>query len=316
MANILITGAGGFIGASLARDLITSKHNISIIVRRQSHLWRLKDVLSHIGVNNVDMTSIAEINKVVKKTQPDIVYHLAAHGGYPFQQNLDTIIKTNLISSVNLMHALSTHCNQCKFINTGSSSEYGLKQRAMKESDVTEPISVYGITKLSQTLFAKYFNKKYNLHTVTLRLFSVYGPYEEPGRLIHDIMMALVNKSELELSSPKPRRDFIHMDDVLSALKKAAFVKGARGKVFNIGSGKDYSVKDALDMACKVTNTKLKVKWGIEEKSRSFNSNSKWIADITNANKILKWKPAISFREGLLKTYEWYHNNVKIYANR
>ncbi|MDE1844348.1 MAG: NAD(P)-dependent oxidoreductase [Thaumarchaeota archaeon] len=316
MSRILITGAGGFVGANLVRDLVKSKHNVSIVVRRQSNLWRLKDVLSHIGVNHVDMTDIAEINKVIKKTQPDIVYHLAAHGGYPFQQDLDTIIKTNLISSVNLMHALSNHCNQCKFINTGSSSEYGPKQRAMRESDVTDPISVYGITKLSQTLFAKYFNKKYNMHTVTLRLFSVYGPYEEPGRLIHDIMMALVNKKELKLSSPKPRRDFIHMDDVISALKKAALVKGAKGKVFNIGSGRDYSVRDALDIACKVTDTKLKVKWGIEEKSRSFNSNSKWIADITNANKILKWKPVIPFREGLLKTYEWYYNNVKIYANR
>lgn len=316
MTNILITGAGGFVGANLVYDIIKSKHNVSIVVRRQSNLWRLKDALSHLDVNYVDMTDIAETSKVIKKIQPDIVYHLAAHGGYPFQQDLDTIIKANLISSVNLMRALSTHCNQCKFINTGSSSEYGLKQRAMRESDATEPISVYGITKLSQTLFAKYFNKKYNLHAVTLRLFSVYGPYEEPGRLIHDIMMALISKKELELSSPKPRRDFIHMDDVLSALKKAAHVKGAKGKVFNIGSGKDYSVKDVFDIACKVTHTKLKVKWGIEEKTRSFNSNSRWIADITNADKILKWKPTISFREGLLKTYEWYYNNVKIYANR
>jgi len=316
MTNILITGAGGFVGANLVHDLIKSKQNVSIVVRKQSNLWRLKNVLSHISVNYVDMTNIAEISKVIKKIQPNIVYHLAAHGGYPFQQDLDIIIKTNLISSVNLMRALSTHCNQCTFVNTGSSSEYGPKQKAMRESDLTEPTSVYGITKLSQTLFAKYFNQQYNLHTITLRLFSVYGPYEEPGRLIHDMMMALVGKKELELSSPKPRRDFVYMVDVISALKKAALVKDAKGKVFNIGSGRDYSVKDVLDIACNVTDTKLKVKWGVEKKSRSFNSNSKWIADITNANKILKWKPTISFREGLLKTYEWYHDNVKIYANR
>ncbi|MDE2589458.1 MAG: NAD-dependent epimerase/dehydratase family protein, partial [Patescibacteria group bacterium] len=184
MAHILITGASGFVGSNLTRELLQSNAEITIFIRKQSNLWRLQDILPRLDVNVVDMGDIESLKRIVKKIEPDIVYHLATYGGYPFQQDLETIILNNILYSVNLMHALENSSLE-RFVNIGSSSEYGVKSKPMLESDITEPVIPYAIAKVAQTLFSKYFFNQYKLPTVTLRLFSVYGPYEEAGRLIY-----------------------------------------------------------------------------------------------------------------------------------
>jgi nucleoside-diphosphate-sugar epimerase len=196
-----------------------------------------------------------------------------------------------------------------RLINLGSSSEYGIKSKPMKETDMLEPITPYGITKVAQTLFAQYFSRQSSLPSVTLRLFSVYGPYEEPGRLIYDIMVALIQKNRLKLGSPLPRRDFIHVDDVIIALQKAAKTRGVEGEIFNIGGGKDYSVKDAVDIARDISETDLKVTWNVKDKKRTFDRNTRWVANIQKAKQLLGWKPIHSFRDGLSETYRWYRDN-------
>jgi nucleoside-diphosphate-sugar epimerase len=269
MNNILITGASGFVGSNLVRKLIKSKDNVSILVRKQSNLWRLKDVLSQIDIHfmNEDAESL---KTTILKIKPDIVYHLATYGTYPFQQNFNTIIQSNILLSINLMRILESSGGVKRLINLGSSSEYGIKSKPMKETDMLEPITPYGITKVAQTLFAQYFSRQSSLPSVTLRLFSVYGPYEEPGRLIYDIMVALIQKNRLKLGSPLPRRDFIHVDDVIIALQKAAKTRGVEGEIFNIGGGKDYSVKDAVDIARDISGTNLKVTWNVKDRKESL----------------------------------------------
>lgn len=316
MTKILITGATGFVGSNLARTLLHQDKEISILIRKESNLWRIQDILSELDVHQIDMGNVEDINETIKKIKPEIVFHLATYGGYPFQQDVRSTIINNILYGVNLMQSLET-CDKLKrFINIGSSSEYGSKSKPMKEADIAEPITPYGIAKLAQTLYASYFFKSHLLPTVTLRLFSVYGPYEEPGRLIYDIMTALIRKQPLNLSSSSPRRDFIFIDDVISALLKAAEMPNVEGEIFNVGNGVDYSVKDVVDIASDVTNTKLEIKWGSEEKRRSFDTNSSWIADIRKSDQLLKWKPGISFKEGLFKTYQWYTNNIHCYEKR
>lgn len=316
MTSILITGATGFVGANLTRKFLDGKHTISILTRKESNLWRLHDVIDKIDVHIVDMSDKTSLCNTINDIQPDFAYHLATYGGYPFQQELDTIAQNNIISSVNFMDALEKCGNIKKVINFGSSSEYGPKSKPMKVDDATKPITAYGITKLAQTLFAKYFFAYRRLPIVTLRLFSVYGPFEEPGRLIYDIMIALVKKKGLKLSSPHPRRDFIYVDDVIGAIQKATEITGIEGEVFNIGSGIEHSVKDVIDIASNIADTKIELSWGANEKKRSFDTNTKWQADIDKTTKMLGWKPSTTLMHGLLKTYQWYINNIEFYKKR
>lgn len=220
MFSSIITGASGFVGSNLVRRLLENNHKVYVISRKNSNLWRLNDVLQKLDIHIVDMNNVKKLKLLIRKIEPQYIFHLATYGGYPFQRDSGIIVQANILNTVNLMEAAKNCTSLKRFINVGSSSEYGLKSKPMRENDSTEPNTPYGISKVCQTNFAKYFYEKYNLPSVTLRLFSVYGPYEESGRLIYDIMMAIVKNKKLKLSTPIPRRDFIYIDDVMSGFEK------------------------------------------------------------------------------------------------
>ena len=214
------------------------------------------------------------------------------------------------------MQSLSEYGRLEKFVNIGSSSEYGPKTKPMKEIDLASPIFPYGITKLTQTNFAKYFFVKNGLPSVTLRLFSVYGPLEEPGRLIYDIMTSILRKNILKLASKKAKRDFIFVDDVIESIEKISKTPNIEGNIFNVGSGKEYSIEEVVNIVQSKLKKDLKVSWGNIEKQRSFETNNHWIANISKIKKEIKWNPKVNFEKGLAKTFEWYENNTNIYKTK
>ena len=164
MAKVLVTGASGFIGSNLTRKLLQSKDNdVVIFTRKNSNLWRLQDVLQDIETHVVNLFDLQTLSKVIHKINPEIVFHMAAYGVYPFQKDLASFIEGNITSSVNLMQSLENCGSVKKFVNIGTSAEYKSKSTPMKETDVPEPTTPYGITKLAQTLFANYFAKQNKL---------------------------------------------------------------------------------------------------------------------------------------------------------
>jgi nucleoside-diphosphate-sugar epimerase len=312
MSKIIVTGASGFVGANLVKKII-NKNEIYIFTRKESDTWRLNDIKSEINVQTINFENKNKIQSVVNKIKPDYVFHLATYGGYPFQQNIEKTVGSNVINSINLMQALTEYGKLEKFINIGSSSEYGPKTKPMKETNLAEPLLPYGITKLTQTYFAKYFFTKFGLPSVTLRLFSVYGPLEEPGRLIYDIITHTLKNKKLKLFSKKAKRDFIFVDDVIDAIEKTSKTPNIEGEIFNVGSGKEYSIEDVINIVQSKLKKDLKVSWGNIEKQRSFETNDHWIANILKTKKEIKWNPKINFENGLEKTFEWYENNTNIY---
>lgn len=308
--TFLITGASGFIGAVLLRRLLKNDANVHLILRKESHTWRINDLLSKVKVHESDLSNLEELTQIVKEVKPDIIYHLATNGAYSYQKDADGIIKTNILGTWNLLQA----CNQVEyelFVNTGSSSEYGFKKFAMRETDIVEPASYYAVTKCAQTLLCSHIAKQENKPIVTIRPFSVYGPYEEPKRFFPTLMKALLLKEEMNLVSPETARDQIYVEDMVDAYLKIDELKKNPGEYFNIGTGIQSTIKDVVETAIKVTGENTDFKWGSMENRNWDTSN--WVADISKARQLLNWTPKTNLETGIKLTWDWFKDNHKFY---
>ncbi len=300
--TFLVTGGSGFIGSVLLRRLIGAKQNVHILLRKESQTSRINDLLGYVKVHVSDLSNIRELTKIVRKIRPNVIYHLATNGAYSYQKDMGQIIQTNILGTANLLQACDT-VDFDLFVNTGSSSEYGFKQSAMRETDSLDPTSYYAVAKCAQTLLCSHIARQEHRPIVTLRPFSVYGPYEEPRRLVPTLLKALLRSGKMDLVSPEIARDMIYVEDVVDAYLKIDKLKKYPGECFNIGTGVQSTIKEVVDIAVKVTGRRAQFNWG-KMKNRSWDTNN-WVADISKAKKFLEWKPKTNLEQGLALTWKW-----------
>jgi len=311
--KILVTGTTGFIGSNILRRLVkTNNDKIYIFIRQNSKLWRIKDITNKVNIRIVDLTDKEQVENSISEIKPEVVFHCAIYGGYPFQTDQDQVIKTNFIGTVNLLEA-SIKQGFKAFINTGSSSEYGIKSKPMKETDFPDPVNVYGVAKLASTYYCRMSSIKYNLPIVTLRLFSPYGYYEESTRLIPYLITSMLRNKEIKLGSPDAVRDFIFIEDAVEAYIKSVNMidKIEPGTILNIGSGVDTMVIDIFWVLKGIIG--YQGKFTVQGAPRDSDELKVWRANINRVQTILGWQPKYSLREGLNETIKWFKDNMNLY---
>lgn len=314
--KIFITGATGFVGSHLARRCVRDGHEVHLLLRAASDLWRIKDAVAKVKTHIADLTDAVALKKIMADARPDAIFHLATHsiyGAQNHQGNDEDIIKTNFLGTVNLMQAADEIHYSC-FINTGSPAEYGVRHTPtpMKETDACEPVHAYGATKCAAAIFGHYLAKTRRKPIITLRLFLPYGPFGDAKRLIpHAILSALQNR-DLNLGSAATARDYVYIDDVveayMSGLEKA---KKCKGEIFNIAGGKQYTLKDTVRIILEKTKSPISVHWNTKP-AAEWDSEF-YEADITKAKTILGWKPRHTLDEGIEKTIAWFKENMYYY---
>lgn len=308
--KILISGATGFIGANLARKSLEAGNEVYIISRAASDKWRISDILKILHEFSVDLLDYERLESVICEIKPEIIFHTAIYGGYPFQKNINKTIQTNFIGTANLIEACSKIGFE-NFVNTGSSSEYGQKNAPMKERDSLDPDNIYGASKAGATLFCRTKSKFEKLPITTLRLFSPYGYYEESSRLVPSVILSCLKKENPMLSSPESVRDFVFIDDVIDAYFAAAKTPNVVGEIFNIGGGRQSSIKEVVNKILGLMESDIEPQWGsIPERS---NEPKIWQADISKARTILNWQPKHSLWQGLGDTVKWFEKNISLY---
>ena len=312
--SILITGATGFVGANLVRRLINGKNEVNIILRKTSDTWRIDDVKEKLNAHYVDLNNFKELNKVVNKIKPQVIYHLATYGAYPFQKDTDKIFKINVLGTNNLLNSCA-ELGFKAFINVGSSSEYGVKSKPMLENNLLEPDSYYGVAKASQTLLCQCLAKNKNLPIVTLRLFSPYGPYEASTRLVPVLINSCFDGKDLNLVSKKTVRDFNFIDDVVDAfLKTASNANKLSGEILNIANGRQRTLEEVVSLIINLTKSKSKLNWGgIKDYSPEAGI---WEADISKTKKFLNWSPSYNLESGIKETIIWFKKNRVKYKDK
>ena len=193
----LLTGAGGFVGAGLARRLLEDGHALTALVAPGADLWRLDGLAGSVEVVEVDLRVPDGVTRAFVAARPEWVFHLAAHGGYSWQSERRRIFATNLEGTINVLEAAGRACAEA-VLCAGSSSEYGRKDHPAAETELPEPNSDYAVAKAAATLFASFLGREEGLPVATLRLYSVFGPFEEPARLVpalvaHGLRLSLIH---------------------------------------------------------------------------------------------------------------------------
>ncbi len=304
--KILVTGATGFIGANLIRRLVQTNNNLHLFIRpKSSNIWRIKNFIDKLNIHEVDIQDKRSVKRAVSKVKPKVIFHLATFGAYPTEKDFETIFNTNLVATVNLIDACSA-VGFDSFINTGSSSEYGICDTPMAENTVLSPVTDYGSTKAATTIILDQMARSRTLNIATIRPFSVYGPYEAKGRLIPTLISSAISGKAVSLASKKSVRDYVYVEDLVDAYLLAADKKASG--VFNIGSGKEYTTLQVFDLVKKIAGGKLRANWGSQEERRFEPKH--WVASNEKAIKLLSWKPRYSLESGLSETYKWVSKNL------
>ncbi len=317
--KIIITGGAGFIGSHLVEHLSLVKKIKKIIVLdnlKDGSKKNLKKALKSkkIFLHKADIRNYKKIEKHFKNT--DAVIHLAALSDIvPSIEEPRDYLETNFNGTLNILEAMRNHKVQ-KIIYAASSSCYGIpKKTPTKEKDIIDTKYPYAFSKYVGEELIIHYSKVYKLNYISLRLFNVYGTRSRTNSAYGAALgvflkQKLANKPFTVIGNGKQKRDFIHVSDVCNVFTKAIFSK-YKNDIFNIGTGSPKSVNEMLKL---IGGKKIFIPKRPGEPSVTH-------ANIAKVKSRLKWKPKMSFKDGIKDVLEnidywkksilWNKNSIK-----
>ncbi|MES2089166.1 MAG: NAD-dependent epimerase/dehydratase family protein [Pseudomonadota bacterium] len=299
---ILVTGAAGFIGANLYKQIAAVRRDVFAVVRHDKG-WRLADVHDE-KVIAVDLNDATATKNLVDTVQPRTVFDCVAYGAYSFEEDAELIYRTNFLSVVNLVNRLSEN-SLAAYVHAGTSSEYGTHCSGPLEGDARDPNSHYAASKSAASDFLQFLGKHRAVPCINLRLYSVYGPLEDTSRLIPNLLRQALAGHLPPFVDPRTSRDFIHVDDVCRAFISAALRMhpDMYGESYNIGSGVCTTIADLAEITRKTFSVSEAPSFGSME-GRAWDLPA-WYGDVSKASSMLGWTAEIPLEEGLRLTSAW-----------
>jgi dolichol-phosphate mannosyltransferase len=299
---ILVLGAGGFVGANLLRRLLQHRSDVFGVVRGLP-AWRL-DGVDRRHVLEIDLIDLAATRNMIESISPGTIFDCVAYGAYSFETDFALIYRTNFTALVQLVELLATRRFPA-FVHAGSSSEYGLKCSGPLESDSLLPNSHYAVSKAAGSEFISYAGQVRRLPIVNLRLYSIYGPYEDTSRLIPNLVAKALAGTFPPFVDPNTSRDYVYVDDVCDAFIMAAakLSPDIYGESFNIGSGRHTTMRDLAAVTAETFQITEQPVFGTMQ-GRQWDL-ADWYSSPGKAEARLGWRAETSLPEGLRKTADW-----------
>jgi dolichol-phosphate mannosyltransferase len=310
--KIVVTGATGFVGANLCKHFLKQGHEVIAVTGSTRSNWRLQALASSnakLTQVAVDLGDEAALRTFIARTQPQAWIGCAAYGAYPGQTDAPKIYRVCFDSVRWTLDALGQVPGFKAFVQMGSQSEYGLNCTAPSETSATIPDSDYAVAKVAATAYTQFCGKKKDFPGWVFRLYSVYGPMEDPSRLILKLLLHARDGKLPPLVNPRISRDFIYIVDVCGAVDAVLAKSGrlARGEVYNIGTGRCTTLEMLVEAATERFKIPVKPEWGSMANRRWDHTD--WYANPAKAKRDLAWNPGIDLRTGLGQTMEWIQAN-------
>ena len=331
LKNILVTGGAGFIGGNLINKLLNKTnlkiHNIDFMgyasdTSRIENFLKFKNFFFHYPI---DLSKYKEVEIVVKKSNPDLIIHLAAESHVDRSLNSpDDFIQSNILGTFNILKASLEHFRSLskirkkifKFHHVSTDEVFGSLGNSEKfnENSKYSPRSPYSASKACSDHLVRAWNHSYELPTIITNCSNNYGPYQFPEKLIPiTIIKAIKNDPIPVYGRGENIRDWIYIDDHIEGLICVAS-KAKAGKTYCIGGNTEIKNIDVVKTICSILDEIMPKRNGSYSSQITFvedrpGHDYRYAIDSTLIKKELGWEPKFNFNKGIIKTINWYLKN-------
>lgn len=316
--QVLVTGAGGFIGSQLVERLVAEGASVRAFVRYNSRgdagLLRLapKEILQKIQIVAGDIRDTDAIHKAVEGSQ--VVFHLGALISIPYSYlHPLEVAEANVMGTLNVLMA----CNKLKverLIHTSTSEVYGTALYVpIDEKHPLQGQSPYSASKIGADKLAESFYCAYNLPVVTVRPFNTYGPRQSTRAVIPTIITQALAKSVIRLGNLETTRDFTYVDDTVDGFVKAAETPNVEGKTMNLGTGSEIKIGALVEKIIHLTGSSAQIEVDSSRLRPTDSEVQRLLSNNALAATTIGWTPRNSFDAGLKKTIDWIKDHLHLY---
>lgn len=319
MKTYLITGGAGFIGSSLADNLLKENNRVVVIdnfcdfynpeIKEKNIQNALQN--SNYKLYRKDIRDKEALKEIFDIEKIDCVIHLAAMAGVrPSIENPLLYQEVNCVGTQNILEEMKAH-DVLNLVMASSSSVYGnTKEVPFKETAIVDyAISPYAATKKANEVMTHVYHKLFDMNVIMLRFFTVYGPKQRPDLAINKFTRLMLNNEEIPMfGDGTTSRDYTYIDDIVAGIKSSIKYVEKNNQVYeiiNLGNSSPVSLKEMIDIIGEVVGVVPKIK----TLPMQPGDVDRTYADISKAKQLLNYEPKTSFREGIKKFVEWYKSS-------
>lgn len=310
--KILLVGGAGFVGHHLERALTEKNHEVFIADRfneteRDLHHWA------------IDLRSRSSIESVLTETSPDCIFHLAALSSVSCSwKTPEETFQTNLLGTLHLFHSVMTHAADSRFIFVGSGEEYGgncSETAPFTEESACQPRNPYAVSKLAAGLTLDLLTARTKMRHVHLRPMNHYGPFQREGFVIADFCAQIARAEQgkgsriLRVGNLEAKRDFLYIEDIISAYITLVEATEYPNRVYNLSSGQVCSIHDILHHLLSMSKVPISVEID-PEKFRPVELPV-LVSSAKRMSQDFGWQPKYSLKAGLEKTLNWWREKIQ-----
>lgn len=316
--QVLVTGAGGFIGSHLVDELLKRGANVTAFVHYNARNdWgmlegRYTGDTPGLTVISGDVTDALFVRNAV--AGKDYVFHLAALIGIPYSYVApESYINTNIKGTLNVMQACLEH-EISRVVHTSTSETYGTAiYTPIDEKHPLQGQSPYSASKIGADKIAESFYCSFELPVTTIRPFNTFGPRQSTRAVIPTIITQALNGNTVRLGSLTPVRDLTFVADTVNGFIKLAESEKTVGKTINTGSGRGVTIGELAEIIIRQVNPKAKIVCEEKRVRPGKSEVMELLCDNRSARELAGWKPEYTLEEGLAETIAWMKENIALY---
>lgn len=314
--NVLITGAGGFIGSHLTERLVREGAKVTAMVHYNalgSNGWLDSSPLKQdMEIIAGDICDPGFMDATI--SGKDIVFHLAALIAIPYSYAApESYVRTNVIGTLNVLQAARRHSVE-RVLHTSTSEVYGTALYVpIDEKHPLQGQSPYSASKIGADKMAEAFHLSFEVPCVTVRPFNTFGPRQSARAVIPTILSQILTRGEVKLGSLTPTRDLNFVDNTVDGYLAASHIPAAIGRTIAFGSGREISIGDLAKLIAKIVGKEADITIDEQRLRPTKSEVERLLADNTLAGELLGWTPKVDLESGLERTIAWFRDNTHLY---